>query len=256
MELYDNPRGNYRFAAGSAPYSSGVVAAPGYEIVHATLRRPVPMHQGFERIAQHLDAVGRPRHALCAVELRIPAPLSFAGFIEFNGGYQQILRDWDLMLDGRNPVARTNIAPGVFPPAVPSLYAFSYTVPAPDATMPTFVIAGAGDLRDQAQMSDAAIVRAGESSADALREKAATVMDAMQARLAGVEMTWADVTTANVYTVHPLHSYLVDTVLSPMGAAAGFGVNWQYSHPPIAGLAFEMDVRGIRVELMLDDAAL
>ena len=195
MQLYDNPQGNYRFASGIAPYSSGVVAADGYEIVHATLRRPLPLHQGFDRIARQLAAVGRPRHALCAVELRIPAPLSFAGFIEFNGGYQQILRDWDLPLHGRNPVARTNIAPAVFPPDVPSVYAFSYTVPAPDATPPTFIIAGAGDLRDQAEMSDAAIVRAGETSADALREKAATVMDVMLARLAGVGMTWAEVTS-------------------------------------------------------------
>ena len=40
-----------------------------------------------------------------------------AGFIEFNQGYRTILEEWDLLLDGINPVARTNVAPAVAPPA-------------------------------------------------------------------------------------------------------------------------------------------
>ena len=31
------PHGDYRFLPGIAPYSSGVVATPGHQIVHATL---------------------------------------------------------------------------------------------------------------------------------------------------------------------------------------------------------------------------
>ena len=35
--LVDQPKGNYRFVRGIAPYSSGAVAMPGYEVVHVTL---------------------------------------------------------------------------------------------------------------------------------------------------------------------------------------------------------------------------
>ncbi len=163
MQLLDNPDGNYRFLTGIAPYSAGVIAMPGYEIVRATLQRPLPYVAGFSQIERYLGTVDRPRVALCAVELRLPRPLSFAGFGEFNGGYQQLLASWGLLLSGRNPVARTNVAPTVAAPSEPSLYAFSYTVPS-ERTEPTFIVAGAGDLRDQAALSADAVVRPGETS--------------------------------------------------------------------------------------------
>ena len=37
-----NPKGGYRFLPGIEPYSSGVIAEPGFEIVHVTLSSPVP----------------------------------------------------------------------------------------------------------------------------------------------------------------------------------------------------------------------
>ena len=37
MALIDHPTGNYRFLPGIAPYSCGVVSAPGYEIAHVIL---------------------------------------------------------------------------------------------------------------------------------------------------------------------------------------------------------------------------
>ena len=38
----DVSAGGYRFLPGIAPFSSGVVAAAGYQIVHVTLRGPIP----------------------------------------------------------------------------------------------------------------------------------------------------------------------------------------------------------------------
>jgi hypothetical protein len=35
-------RGNYEFLPGIAPFSSGAVAVSGYQVVHVTLRRPMP----------------------------------------------------------------------------------------------------------------------------------------------------------------------------------------------------------------------
>ena len=253
MMLIDNPRGNYRFLTGIAPYSSGVVAMSGFEIIHVRLRQPTPYRRGFERIAGHLAATHRPRHALCGIELRLPAPLSFERFAAFNDEYQRLLATWELLLNGRNPIARTNIAPAVLPPEEPSLYAFSYTVPsAEDTTPPTFIVAGAGDLHDQADLSPAAIMRPNETSDEALREKAACVMQVMQARLDGLGVSWATATAIDVYTVHPLQPFLADTVLGHAGKAAVHGVHWHFGHPPIEGLAFEMDLRGVRQEKWMD----
>lgn len=250
MQLLDHPLGNYRFYTGIAPYSAGVVAMPGYEVVRVTLHQPIPYQQGFSLIEQHLAGLGRPRQALCAVELRLPAPRSFTGFIDFNRDYRTILAKWEILVGDENPVARTNIAPAFAPPAEPSLYAFSYTVP---STTPaaTFIVAGAGDLNDQANLTSAAVVRPGESSAHALQEKAATVMGVMAERLHGLGMTWAEVTAVTVYTVYPVRPLLVDGILRKIGPAATHGISWFYSHPPIADLAFEMDLRGIRQEIRL-----
>ena len=252
--LLPGPDPSYRFLPGGEPYSSGVVATPGWEMVHATLQAPVPWRQGFAGIERHLRDLGRPRTALGAIELRIPSPLTFGGFAEFNRGYRALLGEWGLLVDGRNPIARTNVAPVVGPPPEPSLHAFSYSVAAqpadPPAGRPTFVAAGSGELR-AGQAGRAGVVRPDETSPDAMREKAAYVMAVMQARLAGLGATWADVTAVDVYTVHPLEGFLATDILAPMGPAAAHGVHWYLSHPPIAGLAFEMDLRGVRRELRL-----
>ena len=246
MPLIDNPAGNYQFLTGIAPYSSGVVALPGYEIIHVTLRQPRPYRPGFSLIERHLAGQERSRQALCAIELRSPKPFTFAGFTEFNEGYQQLLADWALLVDGINPVARTNIAPEVGAPDEPALYAFSYTRPRQDEDQgPTFVIAGAGDLANQT-LSPEAIVRGGETSPDALREKATHVMGTMQKRLAGLQVGWEHITDVDIYTVYPLQPYLAPTILEVMGETAVHGVHWFYGHPPIQGLAFEMDMRGVR----------
>ena len=253
MMLIDNLRGNYRFLTGIAPYSSGVVAMPGFEIVHVTLQQPIPYRRGFEWITRHLAAASRPHHALCGIELRLPVALSFRGFADFNDAYRQLLVTHELLLDGHNPLARTNIAPAVLPPREPSLYAFAYTVPSTnDAMRPTFIVAGAGDLNDQANLSPTAIVRPNETTDNALREKAIVVMQALQARLEGLQVGWESATAIDVYTVHPLQPFLVDTVLNHVGEAAVHGVHWHFGHPPIEGLEFEMDLRGVRQEQYID----
>ena len=252
MKLLDNPQGNYRFLTGIAPYSSGVIAMPAHEIIHVVLHKPSPYLKGFKLIARHLDSHNRPRQALCAIELRSPKPFTFEGFAGFNQSYQTILTDWDLLVDGRNPIARTNIAPAMRPPAEPSLYAFSYTIPSPTLKRPTFVVAGAGDLVDQGILSPDAIIRPGETSVEAMQEKAAAVMETMQARLFGLQVTWADVTAVDIYTVQPIHPFLAPTILEPMEQAAVRGVHWFYSRPPITGLEFEMDMRGVRREILVE----
>ncbi len=217
MRLLDNAQGNYRFLTGIAPYSAGVVAMPGYEIVRVTLQTPVAYRPGFALIERYLAARQRPQQALCGVELRLPQPLSFGGFNDFNVGYQALLADWNLLLGENNPVARTNIAPAIDPPTEPCLYAFSYTIACNESTPPpTFIVAGAGDLDDQANLSLAAIVRPGETSAQALGEKAACVMAVMTARLTGLGMAWANVTAVDLYTTQPIHPVLRPVILAAL----------------------------------------
>jgi hypothetical protein len=242
-------RGHYRFLPGIAPFSSGVVAVPGYQVVHATLRRPMPYRKGFDVIDAHLREQGQPRAALCAIELRIAQALSFDGFGSFNEGYRALLKEWDLVIDGENPIARTNVAPVVSAPAEPSLYAFAYTMPGGPGT-PTFVVAGSGEMRDRS-LDAAGIVRSGDTTPAAMAEKPAFVMGVMEGRLGALGAGWPDVTAVNVYTAHPIESYLADIILRRLGVAAIHGVTWHLSHPPVRDLAFEMDMRGVARRLYL-----
>jgi hypothetical protein len=54
---------------------------------------------------------------------------------------------------------------------------------------------------------------------------------------------WGRATAINVYTVHEIASFLTEALLKPCG---GNAVTWHYTRPPIHGLEFEMDVRGVR----------
>ena len=236
--------------AGIAPYSSGVLAMEGYEVRHVQMHGIQKLEQGFAAIAEFIAAAGRPLQALCALELRIPEPLSFEGFTEFNRRYRNLIEQHDLLLGAENPIARTNIAPAAGEIAHPSVYAFSYTVQS-KVTAPTFVVAGAGDLRDQSELRPEGIVLPGRTDLVAMRSKAAVVMQVMQDRLLGLGVSWQEVSDINVYTVQPLARYLVDTLLKPADPAGMYGIRWHYSHPPIEGLAFEMNVRGVQNTISL-----
>ena len=168
--LIHNPKGHYHFLQGIDPYSCGVIADPGYEIVNVTLKHPVPWREGFRGIDAYLKAQGQERTALCAMQLRSPAPFTMEGFIDFNRGYCEVLQEWGLYVDELNPLARTNVAPLVEPPDVPMLYGFSYVLPCENAAHPTFIIAGAGELLEAALNSEG-IVRRGETNRDAIRRR-------------------------------------------------------------------------------------
>jgi hypothetical protein len=250
MPLISHPEGDYRFLPGIAPYSCGAVSVSGFEIAHVTLHRPVPYEQGFHLIEKQLKSEGRPKAALCGVELRSPQPFTFQGFAEFNAEYASILKDWGLFVDGINPVARTNIAPepGFF--REPVLYGFSYTRACDLGLPPTFVVAGAGEL-PEGVLADEAIIRGGDISADAMAEKAFFVLDLMENRLNGLGADWSRVTAVDVYTVHSLDRLLPEAILKRAGSAAIHGIRWFFSRPPIERIEFEMDVRGVRTELRL-----
>src|SRR5260370_15712044 len=160
--LLSNSHGGFSFLRGGSAYSAGVVAAPGFTIEHVRLSRAIPLMAGFALVDAHLRAAGRPRASLCAIALRSPEPFSFAGFREFNAVYSGVLKSWDLMVDGINPVARTNVAPVPGPPSEPSLYSFAYTAPA-ESSPASFVVSGAGGM-PAGSASPEDVVRCGGTS--------------------------------------------------------------------------------------------
>ena len=248
--LLKNNRGNYHFWKGIAPYSAGVVADPGFEIVHVRFTRALPLAAGLARVRSEVLAAKRPIHALCGMALRSPLPFTFPGFNQFNAGYVKTLVEWGLLVDGQNPVARTNIAPQVRPPREPAIYGFSYTVPSA-LKVKTFVVAGAGEL-PEGSLDPRDVVRHGETSPDALREKIRFVMGLMTSRLQGLGVGWDQVTTSNVYTVHDIGAEVENEIIRPIGAGAAHGFTWHYSRPPIESIEYEMDLRGVRHEIWLD----
>jgi hypothetical protein len=247
--LRDVPAGGYRFLPGIPAFSSGVVAMPGWEIIHATLAAPVPWREGFARIDRHLKEIGRPRQALCGIMLRSPEPYTFDGFDDFNQGYRALLDEWKILVEGDNPIPRTNVAPVVGAPTEPVLYAFDYTVAEP-TPVPTFVVAGAGEMRERARGAEG-IVRHGETSPAAMREKARFVLGIMQDRMRALGGTWNRITRIDVYTAQPIHGIVEEEILRAAGSAAVHGVHWYPSRPPIQGLEFEMDMRGLGHEIVL-----
>ena len=248
--LIHNLAGHYHFLQGIDPYSCGVVADPGYEVVQVTLRETLPWANGLKRVDHFLNSYGLSRSALCGTQLRCPSPYTIEDFIDFNNDFCAVLREWGLFLGDLNPLARTNVAPVVDGPRETELYAFSYIRPAPNESERTFVVAGAGELRDGVLEAER-IVRCGETSTEAMQEKASFVAEVMAERLQGLGVDWRAVNRVNVYTVHPL-DHLLDVILLPcLGVGARQGLHIYRTRPPVMDIEFEMDVRGVGSDLFL-----
>lgn len=239
--------GGYRYISAFFQYSGGIAAQPGFEVERARLERPLPLAEGFRRVEEHFKAIGRPTTSFAACELRSPAPFTEQGFIDFNRQYVQTLERWGVYRDEVNPVARTNVCPQYDKPASPSLYAFSYTVPA-RSSRGSFIIAGGGDATEGRNPLKDYIVRYGETSLDAMRDKVRYVVSEMERRLAALGFAWRDAISTQAYTVQDIGA-LVGEEIVRKGAAPG-GLSWHFCRPPVVGLEYEMDVRGAAREIV------
>ncbi len=248
MQTTEFPPGGYRFINGVFQYSGGVAALPGYKIRRIRFMTPVPLAEGFRRIKAILENAGRPTTAFCACELRSPKPFSETGFTDFNRHYVTTLADWKLFDGTTNPVARSNVCPEISPPAEPSFYAFSFTVPDSEASH-SFVIAGRGEAKEGGASYAERTIRRRETSREAMREKAVFVLSEMERRMKALGFGWADTTATQVYTVHDLHPFFADEILRR--GAARYGLTWHFNRPPVAGLEFEMDCRRVLSEEIL-----
>ena len=247
MELRENAAGGYRFLATSpdAPYSAGVVAMAGYEIVHAVVRRHVPVMEGFGAIERYLRALERPRAALCGMELRGERPYTpeeWRAPDGFNGRYRAMLREWGLFVEGYPAVARTNVVPVVGPPVEQVVHAFSYAVPVngADGGGPTFVTSGAPEA--QAMWKS-------EAKVD---ERLLSSLDAIGRAIEGSGRAWEDATTVNAYVREGITTELAEAALGRVGGAARHGLHWYLTKTPLLGPYLECDARGVRREVVVE----
>ncbi|MBM3571640.1 MAG: hypothetical protein FJX52_04645 [Alphaproteobacteria bacterium] len=248
MAAIEFTQGGYRYVPGVFQYSGGVAALPGFAIERVRFHQPVPLAQGFQRIEAMITAAGRPLTAFCACELRSPAPFTEDGFRAFNELYVGTLSRWGIF-DGKvNPVARSNVCPELDKPAEPSFHAFCFTARAPDAA-PSFAIAGSGEAPEDGSSYAASTVRHGETGADAMADKARFVLGEMERRMGLLGFRWADTTAAQVYTVHDLYPFLAGEIARRGAARAG--LTWHYCRPPVVGLEYEMDCRGLAIERVI-----
>lgn len=243
------PNSGYKFMPGVSQYSAGVAALPGFSIERVRFSNPVPLRQGFERIAQILKDAGRPLTAFCACELRSPAPFTESGFVSFNQEYTGVLTAWGLTQNGVNPVSRSNVCPKLNPPSEPSFHAFSYTVVAPNAPA-TFVIAGSGEAPEGKGNYRDHAVRLGDISPAAMVEKAKFVLGEMERRMSAFSGDWSQVTATQLYTVHDIYPFLE----SELGKRGIFrqGLTWHLNRPPVQDLEYEMDCRRVFAERIVE----
>ncbi len=241
----DVPAGGYRYLPGVFQYSGGVQALDGFRIERVEFSRPLALADGFAFIERFMGEQGVPLTAFCACELRSPAPFTEAGFIAFNRHYCGTLERWGVMHDDKNPVARSNVCPELHKPAEPSFHAFCFARPVAGATG-SFVISGSGEAEEGFASYRERIVRFGETSADAFREKGVFVLARMEERMAAFGVGWGDTTATHVYTVHDLYPFLADEIVRR--GAAEHGLSWHFARPPVQGLEYEMDCRSVPVE--------
>jgi hypothetical protein len=227
-----NTSGGFRFLPTAGPFSDGVAAEPGYQIVRVRAPHHTPLGKGFRLVEDTLRIAGRPISALCAMELRIPEPLTRAGFDEFNRGYVAQHDRWGLRVGGHLPAARTNVAPEFEPPEEPCLHAFCHTV-AGQGSRKTFVISGVPEPA---------------GTVGGMPAYWTAIVSAIDDRMAALDVSWSDVTDAQIYGTRGDHEVFAADGLLRFAELARPGLSWFFSRPPIESLNLEIDVRGLARE--------
>ena len=250
--------GGYRFLPSVFQYSAGVAALPGFRIEQVQFSQAVPLEAAFAFVERHLKAIGRPTTAFAHCELRSPRQFDDQGFIDFNRRYVRKLAEWGVYTAERegggaiNPVARTNVVPAHHPPGEISMAAFSYSVPSVGSAGDSFVLAGGGDARKGPEPYRDRVVAFGDTSPGGLRTKVAFVVAEMTRRLASFGLGWQHAGAVRAYSVHAITDAVIAELAIPGRIACG--LTWHVAHPPVQGLAYEMDVRG-QVDVIVRDGA-
>ncbi|MDQ8730850.1 hypothetical protein [Bradyrhizobium sp. LHD-71] len=247
-EIIDFKAGDFSFlVAPGGPFSGGVRANKGFALHRARFDKPVPMMDGFKRIKQHLEKLGRPVTALAACELRSPKPMTVQEFQAFNRDYLTTLHAWGCRDGEINAPARSNIAPITEAPADSSFFAFTYTVPDANAAG-DFLISGLPEIKVGAAAGERTF-GGRDVSLKGLAAKARFVMEGLRTRVDALGCDWNGITASQVYTVHDFRPVLED--LFAELRISQIGVAWYPAWPPVNDMDFEVDVRRVRTEIVI-----
>lgn len=240
----DFEAGGYRYVPGVFQYSGGVSALPGHRLVRVRFSTPLPLVEGMKRAEGIAASQGRPAKAICAFELRSPAPFTEAGFRAFNELYVGQLEAWGVIDGDRNPVARSNVCPENAPPPEPSVYAFTFAVEGDGP--PSAAISGSAEAPEGKVNYRDHIVALGDTSPPALLRKAEFVVIEMERRFGAFGFRWSDVTASQIYSVRNIHPLVSHDLL--LRGPARSELVWHFCRPPVVGMEFEMDCRIVHDE--------
>jgi hypothetical protein len=240
--------GNYRYVPAGSVFCAGVLPDTGYEVVHAILTPQLPLASAYAFIESYLKSLGRPVQALCGMELRVPAQMTFDSFRTFNAAYVEQLDKWGLIGGRYSAVCRTNVVPAIDAPSQAVVHAFSYVSPAIGNSV-TFCASGTADIDQRGK-----IVAEGETSPAAMKTKLEFVLGVIGNRLAEMELDWSSATQVDLYLVADIPGLWRSTILPAIGIAGSAGVRFHYARPPIVGSEVELEARGLAQELRLRTA--
>ena len=108
---------------------------------------------------------------------------------------------------------------------------------------------GAARSRKEKQITATILSVRAIAAPPGLKEKARFVLGEMEVRLAALGFQWRETTAAQVYTIYDLHPFTTDEIVKR--GAGSHGLTWHYARPPVVGLEFEMDCRGVYLERVL-----
>jgi len=222
----------FRFLPVDGPFSAGVAAEPGFDIVRVHVPYHTPLARGFEMIEQAIRRSHRPMKALCALELRVPKQYNRTDWAEFNAGYVAQWKRWEATVDDRIPGARTNVAPELDPPHEPCLHAFCYTMQA-ERGGEDFVISGAPEP---------------EGTQGGLPAYWAAIAKELETRMTALAVTWDGATETQLYATRADHELFASPDLTRFQDLVRPGLRWFFSRPPVEGLNIEVDVRRLTSE--------
>ena len=233
-----HPSGSYRFLPAITAYSAGFAATDGYEITALRLLECPTLSIAFERIDAEINKRGLPATALAGLQLRSPGAFTFEGFAQFNDEYRQLLIDRSLIIDGVNPISRTNVIPIHQQPSAPSIAVAFIVSPTHGRGGSDFVVAGAGEV--DGELGAENIVARGDLSQKGLSLKVECVLNIMLERLHALGASGGSPTTVNVYTAHEI-SGLTEKIEKKLPSVSRHGYSTWLTTPPVKEIEFEMD---------------
>jgi len=233
-----HPGASFRYLPAITAYSAGFATTDGFEITALRLHDCPTLAIGFERIDKEIQRRGLTPNALAGLQLRSPGVFSFEGFAEFNDEYRQSLIKRGLIIDGVNPISRTNVIPIDQGPAVPTIAVAFIVHPSQGRGGSDFVVAGAGEV--DGELGPENIVARGDLSQKGLTLKVDCVLNIMLERLHALGASGQSPTTVNVYTAHEITG-LSGMIEKKLPTVSTNGYSTWLTRPPVKEIEFEMD---------------